>query len=216
MEKKRRLLHPRKRQKIFGRDNFKCVNCGVSGDFNALEVDHIIPIIDGGTNEEDNLQTLCYKCNMDKFHKKKVTNKFLLDLSPLERLELVKEKLLEYKHLSYPEFSIVFTQDELFKRLRLDLLHLKPLFSEVSGQIRAKKIKKKGVTLPQLRYREQRDKILYLLRKNSKLSYSKLEDLLLGYDIDITFQQIARICAKFGDVSDRMKEKQDKKAENPQ
>ncbi|HJB68761.1 MAG TPA: HNH endonuclease [Candidatus Fournierella excrementigallinarum] len=31
-----------------------------------LEIDHIIPVSKGGRTEEDNLQTLCWKCNRSK------------------------------------------------------------------------------------------------------------------------------------------------------
>ena len=202
MENKRKLIHPRKRQKIFEKDNFRCVNCGISGNFNCLEVDHIIPVRDGGTNEEKNLQTLCYKCNMDKLYKKNVTNKFFLDLSPLERLELIKKRLLEYKHLSYPEFSVVFTQDELFNRLRLNLSDVRALFLVVSGNNRVYNVSKDSF----LKIKFQRDLILYLFKENTKISYHKLANLLLKHDFSISFQQIAKIWAKF----DKIKEKSPK------
>ena len=32
----------------------------------ALEIDHIIPLSRGGTDELQNLQTLCYNCNREK------------------------------------------------------------------------------------------------------------------------------------------------------
>ena len=34
-----------------------------------LEIDHIIPIAKGGQTVEDNLQTLCWKCNRAKSDK---------------------------------------------------------------------------------------------------------------------------------------------------
>ncbi|MGL4943487.1 MAG: HNH endonuclease [Thermoguttaceae bacterium] len=31
-----------------------------------MHVDHIVPRSKGGTNDDDNLQTLCQKCNLGK------------------------------------------------------------------------------------------------------------------------------------------------------
>ena len=45
---------------------FHCELCGVSADVRALEVDHIVPRIRGGTDDPDNLQALCYRCNAMK------------------------------------------------------------------------------------------------------------------------------------------------------
>lgn len=46
------------------RDGFKCVQCGERG---RLEVDHKVPIRDGGAPYDlDNLQSLCPKCHARK------------------------------------------------------------------------------------------------------------------------------------------------------
>lgn len=57
--------------KVFERDGFRCQWCGASKKNGAeLTVDHIIPkaagIANGGTNEMNNLQTLCKDCNENK------------------------------------------------------------------------------------------------------------------------------------------------------
>jgi len=54
------------RWKILQRDNFTCQYCGQSAPNVKLEVDHKVPIADGGTNDEDNLVTACYACNRGK------------------------------------------------------------------------------------------------------------------------------------------------------
>jgi len=51
------------KQAVWRRDNYKCVKCGSTKD---LCLDHIIPFIRGGETSEDNLQTLCRKCNLKK------------------------------------------------------------------------------------------------------------------------------------------------------
>jgi 5-methylcytosine-specific restriction endonuclease McrA len=39
-----------------------------------LSIDHIIPISDGGKNEESNIRILCMNCNIKQFRKKEVKN----------------------------------------------------------------------------------------------------------------------------------------------
>lgn len=56
------------RWKIFKRDNFTCQDCGCQKD---LELDHIIPLSQGGEDKEDNMQTLCKRCNLQKMHAQK-------------------------------------------------------------------------------------------------------------------------------------------------
>ena len=198
----RKAIHPRKRQKILERDNFKCVNCEANGDFNSLEVDHIISIKDGGTNDDFNLQTLCYRCNMDKYYKKNITNKFLLDLNPLEKLELIKKRLEEYKHLSYSEFKVVFTQDELFKRVRVDFMYIIDLFIEISGNKR-KKTSKIELNSYQKRFGEERNLLVYILRKKLGLSYRELSNLLKDFELSLSYVQLRDICSKFGDLEEK-------------
>lgn len=49
---------------VWERDDFRCKHCG-SRRF--LTVDHIEPVIYGGTNDPSNLQTLCHSCNSKKW-----------------------------------------------------------------------------------------------------------------------------------------------------
>ena len=54
------------------RDNFTCCYCGNSTHKEPnllLEIDHIIPVSKGGYTTEENLQTLCWKCNRTKSNK---------------------------------------------------------------------------------------------------------------------------------------------------
>ncbi len=59
------------RQKILERDRYTCQLCGSTtvGHYDAnvkLEVDHIIPLKQGGRTLEENLWTLCSRCNAGK------------------------------------------------------------------------------------------------------------------------------------------------------
>ena len=59
---------PRKlRHLVFERDRYRCRECGATNKQTQLHVDHIKPVSKGGTNDLDNLQTLCEKCNMAKY-----------------------------------------------------------------------------------------------------------------------------------------------------
>jgi 5-methylcytosine-specific restriction endonuclease McrA len=51
------------RWEIFERDGYLCRRCGGRRD---LTIDHITPVIAGGTNDKSNLQTLCRTCNSHK------------------------------------------------------------------------------------------------------------------------------------------------------
>ena len=65
----RALMTSSLREKIKSRDNFTCKICRLSvvNEKNLLlEIDHIIPIAKGGVTSEENLQTLCWKCNRSK------------------------------------------------------------------------------------------------------------------------------------------------------
>ncbi len=48
------------------RHSFLSVNSTKAEPNLLLEVDHIVPISKGGLTIEDNLQTLCWKCNRSK------------------------------------------------------------------------------------------------------------------------------------------------------
>lgn len=54
------------RYRILTRAKGRCEACGISSDERALEIDHIIPKNNGGSDDESNLQALCYKCNAQK------------------------------------------------------------------------------------------------------------------------------------------------------
>lgn len=61
--KRRRWAVYQRRDAIFTRDGHACVECGAT---TSLEVDHIVPMSRGGTDDDENLQTLCKPCNSSK------------------------------------------------------------------------------------------------------------------------------------------------------
>ena len=71
-KEQRTLMTKKLREYIKNRDNYTCCNCGNSTHNEPnllLEIDHIIPVAKGGRTVEDNLQTLCWKCNRAKSDK---------------------------------------------------------------------------------------------------------------------------------------------------
>ena len=68
-QEQRALMTSKLRLQIKERDNYTCCMCGNSTHSEPnllLEIDHILPISKGGLTIEDNLQTLCWKCNRSK------------------------------------------------------------------------------------------------------------------------------------------------------
>ncbi len=51
------------------RYNFSCLCCGRSEPDIRLTVDHVVPLLKGGTNYIDNIQPLCFSCNSRKHSK---------------------------------------------------------------------------------------------------------------------------------------------------
>lgn len=62
----RKPLSKRQRFEIFKRDEFCCQYCGNRPPKVILEIDHIVAVADGGTNDEANLVTSCFDCNRGK------------------------------------------------------------------------------------------------------------------------------------------------------
>lgn len=57
----------KRNDRIRERDGFKCKHCSVA--LRRGEVDHIIPLKDGGTEDDSNCQLLCTDCHLVKTRK---------------------------------------------------------------------------------------------------------------------------------------------------
>ena len=51
------------RRAVLIRDNYRCVKCSSQKN---LQFDHNVAVANGGSNEEDNVQLLCKRCNLRK------------------------------------------------------------------------------------------------------------------------------------------------------
>ena len=87
--------------RVFKRDMFTCVYCGVNGSNAELQCDHIIPISKGGSNHIANLATACRKCNQSKgnrnvtMRKEASGNRYFVHGSFWYRLISSEENLVE-------------------------------------------------------------------------------------------------------------------------
>ena len=66
---KRDNISPSVRHRILKRDRHTCQGCGARAPDVELEVDHVIPVSKGGTDDDSNLKTLCKECNIGKGNK---------------------------------------------------------------------------------------------------------------------------------------------------
>lgn len=65
------------RQRILERDNYLCQSCLMQGRYvTATDVDHIVPVAHGGTDDESNLQSLCHECHKVKTAKERLHRQF--------------------------------------------------------------------------------------------------------------------------------------------
>lgn len=62
----RKPIGKKLRFEVFKRDGFVCQYCGAHPPAVILQVDHIVPVADGGDNDVDNLITSCQPCNLGK------------------------------------------------------------------------------------------------------------------------------------------------------
>lgn len=96
-------ITPKKRFEIFKRDGFTCKYCGKTPPEVTLEADHIIPVVEGGTDDMNNLITACFACNRGK-------SKISLQVLPTtitENIAVIKEQQKQtkqyYKYLAQIE-----------------------------------------------------------------------------------------------------------------
>jgi len=93
-------LSVRIRFEVFKRDEFTCQYCGRKSPDVVLEVDHIHPVCDGGTDDPINLRTSCWDCNHGKAGVP--LNAIITGEDPHDRAILLLERerqIAEYNHV---------------------------------------------------------------------------------------------------------------------
>ena len=54
------------KRRLMRRQDNTCVYCGHRRIASSMDIDHIIPVVRGGSNDESNLQVICRRCNQRK------------------------------------------------------------------------------------------------------------------------------------------------------
>lgn len=97
----RKSLSNKIRFEVFKRDSFTCQYCGRKAPDVVLNVDHIKPVADGGTNDLFNLITSCFECNNGKrdipLDKQKELDKQRESLEMLEERRKQLDMLFKWK-----------------------------------------------------------------------------------------------------------------------
>jgi len=110
------------RFEVFKRDSFSCVYCGKSPPNVILEVDHIIPKSQGGTNDIINLATSCFDCNRGKSDRLINDKIARADIqADIEKLKEINEQVKEYynyqNELDKLNWQAVEKINDLYKQL---------------------------------------------------------------------------------------------------
>lgn len=111
----RKALSKKTRFEVFKRDKFTCQYCGKSAPDAVLEVDHIVPVAEGGGNEVTNLVTACFDCNRGKGARK------LSDDSVIKKqkaqLDILAERREQLEMMYEWQMGLVDETDEQVKRI---------------------------------------------------------------------------------------------------
>ncbi len=119
----RALMTSSLREKIKNRDNYTCQICGLSTSDEPhllLEIDHIIPLSKGGITSENNLQTLCWKCNRSKSNKLvEINQKEECDIKESENRVTSKETIENFRKCLETKLVQAGLKIELLESLEL-------------------------------------------------------------------------------------------------
>jgi 5-methylcytosine-specific restriction endonuclease McrA len=92
-----------KRDRVFARDDYRCVYCGKRFAAGELSVDHVEPRTRGGDQSTGNLVTACKGCNTLKGHRR--VSEFLQDEA------VARENFLRYATHLWPRIRDTLMQE---------------------------------------------------------------------------------------------------------
>jgi len=160
---------PRKlRHLVFKRDGYRCCECGASKEETSLEIDHIVPVAKGGTNDIDNLQTLCRECNRMKHTDEWVGGENNIEVANNELNNLNKQLKKNRINLKYAK-----TEDEKIE-YQYNILKLNEEINNIKSNI---DILKKEEQDKLKRKKENQDKLKLYKKLYVKLCDKKLYEL---------------------------------------
>jgi len=103
------------RFEVFKRDNFTCRYCGRKTPEVILEVDHVIPVSKGGTDDFENLVTSCFECNRGKGGS--LLNNILLEKDIHDETVMLAEREMQLAEYNYIRKKIKEREDREIKEL---------------------------------------------------------------------------------------------------
>jgi len=104
------------RFEVFKRDNFTCRYCGRKTPEVILEVDHIIPVSKGGTDDFENLITACFECNRGKGGE--LLTNVLLEKDIHDETVLLAEREMQLAEYNYIRKRIREREDREIEELK--------------------------------------------------------------------------------------------------
>jgi hypothetical protein len=103
------------RFEVFKRDSFTCQYCGAKAPNVVLEVDHLEPVAEGGTDDILNLITSCKPCNSGKSDRK-LSDTSLLD-KQRQQLEELQERKEQIEMMFQWQKSLMSLDDQVVEQL---------------------------------------------------------------------------------------------------
>ena len=114
MTQQRKSISKKIRFEIFKRDSFTCQYCGESAPKVILEVDHIKPVINGGTNDILNLITSCFDCNRGKSKRELGDNSVVT--AKTNQAKLLQDKKQQIEMMAEWQISLIDTDNLLVEK----------------------------------------------------------------------------------------------------
>ena len=112
----RKTLSKKTRFEVFKRDSFTCQYCGRSSPDVVLEVDHIVPVAEGGENDMMNLVTSCFDCNRGK-GKRELSDESVV-VKQKEQLDKLNERREQLKMMIEWRDGLQTMQDKMIDNIQ--------------------------------------------------------------------------------------------------